>query len=563
MIAIGALSVLNGLADAAVLVIIARAAFALTDPTKLVSLSLGPLGDRAVSIGAILGTAAGLVIAKFGSQLLVVRMVSRVTPSYIYDHRMRITRAFLRSSWALQSEERQGHLQDLVTSFTTQSATALSSLIALGVATCSLVGLLGVALVVDPPGALTVAVAVGVLGLAFRPLRSRVRAASRKAAHANLAFATATTEAAGEAQEIRVFGVGEQVQDRLDAAALDHRRAATRLVFMNQGLATAYQNVALLLLLLALLMVSALAATNLAALGGVVLILLRSLAYGQQGVVAYYSLQQSAPLLEQLQAEESRYSSAAVTSGGDPVGRIDALRFDDVTFGYEPENPVLRRVSFSTSRGEIVGIIGPSGAGKSTLVQLLLRLREPTVGQVLADGRDVAELSLEDWYRRVAFVPQQPQLFAGTVSENIAFFRLGVDSAQIEAAARSAHIHDEISRWPGSYGRPLGEQGTRVSGGQRQRLCIARALVGTPDVVVFDEPTSALDLRSESLIRETLVQLSDRATVFIVAHRMSTLKICDRIMVLQDGELRGFDRPDRLEASNPFYSEVLQLSGLR
>jgi ABC-type multidrug transport system fused ATPase/permease subunit len=234
-----------------------------------------------------------------------------------------------------------------------------------------------------------------------------------------------------------------------------------------------------------------------------------------------------------------------------------------VSFEYEPGVPVLRDLSFEVRPGEIVGIVGPSGSGKSTLVQLLLRLREPTAGTFLADGRDARRLSLVDWYQHVTFVPQDPHLFAGTVADNIRFFRPSIDDAAIERSAKLAHVHDDIQAWPTGYATYVGERGGQLSGGQRQRLCIARALVEEPEVMVLDEPTSALDVRSESLIRETIADLRPDTTVFIIAHRLSTLAICDRIMVILNGVMEGFDEPSKLESSNPFYREALRLSGMR
>ena len=181
----------------------------------------------------------------------------------------------------------------------------------------------------------------------------------------------------------------------------------------------------------------------------------------------------------------------------------------------------------------------------------------------LANGIDAATIDIDDWYQRVTFVPQETRLFAGTVRENITFYRTGIDDAAVERAARSAHIHDDIVAWPQGYDTPVGERGSQVSGGQRQRICIARALVDDPDVVVFDEPTSALDVRSESLMRDTMAALAPEKTVVVIAHRISTLTICHRIMVVFDGEMQGFDTPSALEESNPFYQEALRISGMR
>ncbi len=179
-----------------------------------------------------------------------------------------------------------------------------------------------------------------------------------------------------------------------------------------------------------------------------------------------------------------------------------------------------------------------------------------------ANGRDARGLSIDDWYRRVAYVPQEDHLITGTVAENISFFR---DSGQadIERAARLAHIYDEIMVLPRGFESGVGERGGQLSGGQRQRICIARALLGAPDILVFDEPTSALDAHSESVLRETLESLSSRTMIFVIAHRVSTLRSCDRIMVLHGGQLQHFDDPNALEISNPFFREILRVSGLR
>ena len=236
----------------------------------------------------------------------------------------------------------------------------------------------------------------------------------------------------------------------------------------------------------------------------------------------------------------------------------------DIAYSYDGSGRfALSDVSFGVTRGQVVGIVGPSGSGKSTLVQLLLRLRDPTAGRILVDGVDVREISPLDWTRLVTFVPQEPHLYSGTVRENIRFFRSSVRDADVEKAAVRAHLHDEIMAWPEGYDTHVGEQGRKLSGGQKQRVTIARALAGDPDVVVLDEPTSSMDVKSESVIRDTMAELGRDAIVFVVAHRLSTLDLCDRIMVIQDGELRAFDEPKVLEQSSGFYREALELSGLR
>ena len=333
--------------------------------------------------------------------------------------------------------------------------------------------------------------------------------------------------------------------------------------FLSSSIAGLYQGAALLLVVGALAIVAAIEFSDLASIGAVVLIMLRSLSYGQTVQGSIQSVQEVAPYLETLIDEEERYRAAATPKTGRPISCIGSLAFENVTFGYDPSHPVLRNVSFVARPGEVIGIVGPSGAGKSTLVQLLLRLRIPNSGRVLASGEDSQDLSIDDWYSRIAFVSQDARLFAGTVADNVRFFRTDTPQEALERAARLAHIHEDIMSWPLGYATSVGERGGHLSGGQKQRLCIARALVTDPEIVVLDEPTSALDVKSEALLRETMRNLAPERTVFIVAHRLSTLSICDRIMVILAGELQGFDDSATLEGSNPFYREALRLSGMR
>lgn len=563
LLVIAALAAVGGFAEAAALVVIARLAFALANHDVDVKLDFGPLGTHWIGVPTLIAVAAGLIVARMLLQLVGGRVASTTSVRVMRTIRMRLSRAFLGASWAVQSGERQGRLQEMLSGYT-GTATGMVTMLAGGlVAGFSLLSFLVTAVAVSAPSAVVVAAAALLLGLSLRPIRSRIRRRARIAALANLAFLTDATETASHSLEARVLGVEAQVADRTAALVDEAARTDLRTRLIAQFAPVLYQGAALLLVVAALAVIYATGVTKLGDLGGIVLIMVRSLTYAQALQNTYQGLQASAPMVEVLQDEIDRLEAAAVDRQGDPVPAIGELVFDDVWFAYEPGQPVLRDVSFRVPKGEIIGVVGPSGAGKSTLVQLLLRLRDPDQGRVLADGRDVRDLSLDDWYAHISFVPQDPRLFAGSVTDNVRFLRAEIDAVAIERAAKLANLHDEVMAWPLGYDTPVGERGGQLSGGQRQRLCIARALVDEPDVLVFDEPTSALDVRSEALIRDTIAGLGGKATVFVIAHRLSTLSVCDRIMVLLDGEVQGFDRPDRLEAENPFYREALELSGLR
>jgi ATP-binding cassette, subfamily B, bacterial len=559
---LGSASLLGGFAEAAVLVVIARVAFAITQQDSSVTVSAGPVGPYDVSVPALIALAAVATLVRLALNVVTAWDGATITSRVLARGRSTITRAFLHASWGLQSAERQGHLQELLTVHAVYASRTMDALVMLLVSALSLLALLVSAIVINAVAAVVVGAAVVLLALVMRPLRGAVRSRSRTTADADIQFATSISEVTTIAQEIKIFDAGERVRDRVSRHIRAQRDAMRRTRFLVQLVPGLYQGTALFFVVVALGVVYAVGFSRLSTLGAVVLILLRSLSFGQNIQTSYHGLNEGAPYLETLLSEQRRYEENAVDGGDQPVGRVGVITFDDVGFAYQPGRPVLHGLSFEAQRGEVIGIVGPSGAGKSTLVQLLLRLRQPSTGRVLADGRDLQGLALTGWYQRVSFVPQEPRLFSGSVGDNIRFFR-DVTANDIVRAAKLANIHDEIRSWSSGYATPVGEHGGELSLGQRQRLCIARSLVGDPDILVLDEPTSSLDPRSEALVREALATLTPRVTVFIIAHRLSTLDTCDRIMVLQDGRLQGFDEPRHLEHSSPFYREALRLSGLK
>ncbi len=211
--------------------------------------------------------------------------------------------------------------------------------------------------------------------------------------------------------------------------------------------------------------------------------------------------------------------------------------FENVSFEYEPETPVLRDVSFRAPAGTTTALVGPSGAGKSTLIGLVMAFHQPTEGRVSVDGRDLRRLRLAEYRRHLGVVPQDNFLFDGTLRENIAYARPDATDAEIRAAAEVANCDEFIERFDDGYDTVIGERGVRLSGGQRQRVAIARAVLADPRILILDEATSSLDSESEALIRDGLQKLRRGRTTFVIAHRLSTIRSADRILVLDEGRL--------------------------
>jgi len=223
--------------------------------------------------------------------------------------------------------------------------------------------------------------------------------------------------------------------------------------------------------------------------------------------------------------------------GAPPLeGPVEEIRFENVSFAYDQE-PVLKNVNLTVRGGECIALVGSSGAGKTSLVNLLPRFFDVTAGRILINGRDIRDVSLQSLRRQVGLVTQETILFNDTVAWNIGYGHTDVPREEIEHAARQAFAHDFIAAFPQGYQTEIGERGTRISGGQRQRLAIARAIFRNPPILILDEATSALDTESERQVQAALDNLMHGRTVFAIAHRLSTITHADRIIVLDKGEI--------------------------
>jgi len=235
------------------------------------------------------------------------------------------------------------------------------------------------------------------------------------------------------------------------------------------------------------------------------------------------------------------------------------IRFDRVNFAYTAERPILQDVSFQVLPGQRIGIVGPSGTGKTTILNLILRLYDPQEGVIYLDGTPLRQLQQQAFRRHIALVTQEPFLFNDTVRQNILFGRLDASDEEIETAARLANAHEFIMDLPQGYDTLVGERGVKLSGGQKQRICIARAFLANPRVLLLDEATASVEPESEALIQAALERLMQDRTTIIVTHRLSLVRDCDRILVIDEGRVMESGRHEQLVQKNGWYARMYRL----
>lgn len=539
------------------LIVVTGAGLAITEQEDVVSV----LGFEIEMVRA-LGLAALLLVFRLALSLSGVALSAGLSLRVLRSLRSRMGTAYLGASWEAQQAEPSGRLQELMVTFAYQSTHSVKALANWITAWLSLSAFLVAAFLVDAVATLFVFVILAVLGACLYPIRAALRRRSKKEAASGLDFTKSVSELGSLGLEMQVYGVKDGFAERIKNVSDANTQARFRVQVLSEALSPIYMFLAYTGVIAGVTILTWQGAATLASTGAVLLLMLRSLSYGQGIQTHSGSISAAIPYVLKSEEAITKYQGARA-SGGEKSGTSAApIELVNVDFTYSSGRNVLHDVSLRIEPNEIVGVIGPSGAGKSTLVQILLGLRQPSRGKVLAGGIDLTDVDRAWWTRQVSMVAQDAHLFTGSVADNIRFFRDGFDDPAINRALSEANLLADIRALDSGMDTHLGEKGGQLSGGQRQRLSIARALVGRPELLILDEPTSALDVRSESLVRESLLALRGSATVVIVAHRMSTLDICDRIMVVEDGRLTGLGTPDQLLATNDFYRNALSMSGI-
>ena len=555
----------------------------LADPTRIEATPALAWAYDALGFTSVYGFLVGLGLTSFA--VIVLSSLIQIAKTWAVAHFAMMRRhsisqsllsSYLAQPYAFFLNRHSGEMAPRVLAESTevvqQFLRPAAELIAACLTTLAIVGLL---LWVEPVVA-TIAFAVfgGIYGVIYVGTRRFLKRFGQIQVQANHARFRMANESLTGIKDIKLLGREAAYLDRYAGPSMRMARAQVGVVVLSQVPKFALQAVALGgVILLCLMLIDPAGVASGAALGGLLPLLGVFAFAGQRLMPELSKLYQS---LAQIQAGSAAVDavhedivlrkSAALLSRtpGAGLGLTQALRLDAVSYSYPNSDQAgVRDISVEIRTGEKIGIVGSTGAGKTTLADVILGLLAPDRGRLVADGRDITSENLRAWMQSVGYVPQDIFLTDAPVSENIA---LGlppkdIDFERVHKAARIARIDQFImDELPEGYQTHVGERGVRLSGGQRQRIGIARALYNDADLIVFDEATSALDNLTEAEVMGAIEALPGDKTVLMIAHRLSTVRRCDRIMVLDKGQLVGCDTWEALMAGNEAFQKIARIS---
>jgi ABC-type multidrug transport system fused ATPase/permease subunit len=558
VIVLALLAIFTAQVESAALVLVGLSIEGFAAGGETLQASLGPF-TVGLSLAWAIGLAFGLLALGAGLSLLFLFEQTRTCARLERRYRDRLAAAFSTADWEYQSTQRSGKLAGLLK--WTSSVPVLYMGLTSAVKAATMVAVfLVVAFTVNWQAAVVTSALGAMLAAVLLPLRRKVRSVSLKHTRLELAYAQDLSEAADVAPDLRIFGGWGKIIRRLSGESSDieaYRRSLDRV--MTAVPLTFQYGGPMMLVVLLLLLPRASATVTVGSIAAVGFLLLRVIQFAQLAQIGQQQVLRTSVVVDELADALVDMEQRRTARGDLRLVGVSDIELVDVHYTYPGSHrQALAGLSITLRAGEIVGVVGPSGGGKSTFGQVLLGLRNPTQGRLLVNSVPATMFRDDSWFSRVVHVPQQLRLLHGTIAENVSMFDRSIEDAEIESALRQVGLDDLIGNLPDGIHTPIGPGTRALSGGQMQRLAIARALARHPDVIVLDEPTSALDVDSENVVQEALARLalSSELLVVVIAHRVSTLSLCDRILVLDQGSLVAEGTPERVAQENEFFGRA-------
>jgi len=485
----------------------------------------------------------------------------RITSNYKEKTRASLLNKILKSNWPHLIKQKLGHLE-VVLMTNVENSTGLLSQIGIIIMTItSLIAYSVVAINISLKITL-ITFAFGALLFAFfKPIVSRVRKLAYESEKINRETAHHINENILGMKTVKVMAVGDKVFE----IGRNYFKKITSISIKSfvLGIFTGSLMEPISIIFIAIVFAFSYKTSNFnfAALVTVIYLIKQIFMYIHQIQKQLLGMNSTVPYVRSvLDYETQAIQNEEINNGKDDFIFNKRLVFKNVNFFYNNKNNVLKNVDFKINKGEMVGLIGPSGSGKTTIVDLILRLFDPVNGKILLDGKDIKNINLMEWRNNIGYVSQDIFLMNDTIANNIRFYNNSITDKEIEKATKAANIYDFIQSCPEGFNTVVGERGATLSGGERQRIIIARALARKPKLLILDEATSALDNESEIKIKQAINNFKRKITVFVIAHRLSTVVNSDRLIVLENGRIVEQGAPDELlKDKESYFSKVYNI----
>ena len=543
----GFASFASGMSEAVILTIFARVALLASGASEK-PLYLPLLGS--LSISQSLFVASGAVVFRMFVGFLSAWSLAEISFQLVTGIRTELATSYLRANYVTQDRFGSGELHAIVMGFPSRASSLMQSIASSAASALTMITLLSAAFLSDLYATLgLIGVAIG-SSLFLTPFRRKLKNLSSIGVRAQVRIAEALKDLAAARLEIAVFGVGHSFSEHTSNLIREDAEIGRQSTFLKQLTTPLFTTLAYLAVIGALLAISQTEYSNLWSVGPVILIVIRTLQYAlniQQGFLVWSEVQ---PFLQHLSSTHQDLRASEEFGGTRSLPAISMIRVSEVAFQY-PEaagGRGVKGVNLEIRSGERIGLIGPSGGGKSTVLKIMAGLLSPSDGQVEVDGQAIRDLTHESWSALVGFVPQSPGLLSASVRENLLFRREGFSDTEILEACEMADFASVLTLLPNGLETELGPKGTLLSGGQLQRLAIARALLARPSLLLLDEPTSALDSESEAEVTAALRGLPSGVAVLIASHRKTILQDCTKVLLVDQGRLRDVEGDELISA---------------
>jgi len=528
---------------------------------RLLAVLLEPVPDtqRTVSLVVLV---FGLILLKNITNFANTAVTKTMEGDVAHRLRTRIFDQVLLSCIDFSSTRKRSDIATTLSTNSWRAANALSLFYSMAVALVTVVLFMALMAVISPVLTLCTIIFLIAIAVAIRTLSRHADSIGQAVVKENKAFGHRMWESVNSLQFIRTFSRESYERDRFSAASSNMRRRLLSLDLL-WALPSGISELAIVALIGMLILFATGAGVGFAALAAFLSLLYRLQGPARVLMQDKVALDGMAPMIDdvaELLEESRRPFIEDGTADPPPIRR--GITFSNVSFRYAPDEPwALRDVSLMIPAGKTTAIVGQSGAGKSTMLALLLRFHDPQQGQLLVDGVPLPRFRLAKWRSRLALMSQEVNLFHDTIDANIGYGRDDATRGEIVAAACVANADGFIARLPEGYDTIVGDQGLRLSGGQRQRVALARTVLRDPDILLLDEPTNALDIESERAFQHALQRYSHERTVVVVAHRLSTIRDADQIVVMEGGKVAEIGPPDQLLRVDGRFARMLGLHG--